>query len=56
VVISQDLDELFEVADRMAVIHQGRLSALKPIAEWTKEAVGLEMLGVSQSQGTAHAV
>ncbi|MFC4171451.1 ABC transporter ATP-binding protein [Microvirga sp. GCM10011540] len=56
VVISQDLDELFEVADRMAVIHHGRLSALRPISEWTKEAVGLEMLGVSQSQGAAHAV
>ncbi len=56
VVISQDLDELFEVADRMAVIHQGQLSDLRPIAEWTREAVGLEMLGVSQSQGMAHAV
>lgn len=56
VVISQDLDELFEVADRMAVIHQGRLSAVKPVNEWTKEAVGLEMLGVAQTQGTAHAV
>jgi simple sugar transport system ATP-binding protein len=56
VVISQDLDELFEVADRMAVIHQGRLSALNPITDWTKEAVGLEMLGVAQSQGAAHAV
>jgi simple sugar transport system ATP-binding protein len=56
VVISQDLDELFEVADRMAVIHHGRLSALKPINEWTKEAVGLEMLGVAQTQGTVHAV
>lgn len=56
VVISQDLDELFEVADRMAVIHQGQLSVLKPINEWTKEAVGLEMLGVAQAQGAIHAV
>ena len=56
IVVSQDLDELFEVADKMAVIHQGRLSPLKPIAEWTKEAVGLEMLGVALSQGDAHAV
>jgi simple sugar transport system ATP-binding protein len=51
VVVSQDLDELFEVADRMAVIHQGRLSPLKPISEWTKEAVGLEMLGSVQDHG-----
>jgi general nucleoside transport system ATP-binding protein len=55
-VVSQDLDELFEVADRMAVIHQGRLSPLKPVGEWTKEAIGLEMLGVAQAKGDAHAV
>ena len=29
VVISQDLDELFEIADRIAVIHDGRLSPAK---------------------------
>ena len=56
VIVSQDLDELFEVADRMAVIHQGYLSPLKPVGEWTREAVGLEMLGVAQAQGGAHAL
>lgn len=56
VIVSQDLDELFEVADQMAVIHHGLLSPLKPIGKWTKEAVGLEMLGVAQSQGGGHAV
>jgi general nucleoside transport system ATP-binding protein len=40
----------------MAVIHHGSLSPLKPIAEWTKEAVGLEMLGVSGTHGDIHAV
>ncbi len=44
-VISQDLDELFEIADRMAVIHHGHLSPLRPTRDWTREAVGLEMLG-----------
>jgi simple sugar transport system ATP-binding protein len=44
-VISQDLDELFEIADRMAVIHHGSLSPLRPTRDWTREAVGLEMLG-----------
>jgi simple sugar transport system ATP-binding protein len=43
--ISQDLDELFEVADRLAVIHDGHLSALRPTSDWTREAIGLEMLG-----------
>ena len=47
IVISQDLDELFEIADRLAVIHQGKLSPLKPVSEWTKESIGLEMLGVA---------
>ena len=57
VVVSQDLDELFEIADRMAVIHQGKLSLVKPVSEWTKESVGLEMLGVSgKSREASHAL
>jgi simple sugar transport system ATP-binding protein len=55
VVISQDLDELYEIADRMAVIHEGRLSPLRPAAEWTREAIGLEMMGVANRQGSIHA-
>jgi simple sugar transport system ATP-binding protein len=54
-VISQDLDELFEIADRMAVIHEGALGALRRTAEWNREAVGLEMLGTGQGQGASHA-
>jgi general nucleoside transport system ATP-binding protein len=46
VVISQDLDELFEISDRVAVIHDGRLSATRAAADWSREAIGLEMLGV----------
>jgi ABC-type uncharacterized transport system ATPase subunit len=44
-VISQDLDELFEIADRMAVIFAGRLSPAYPVAGLTREAVGLLMGG-----------
>jgi simple sugar transport system ATP-binding protein len=44
-VISQDLDELFEVADRIAVIHRGRLSPAHPVADLTPEKVGLLMGG-----------
>ena len=43
VVISQDLDELFEVADRLAVINAGRLGAFRPVAQTTREMIGLEM-------------
>ncbi len=48
-VISQDLDELFAIADRLAVIHEGRISVTRPAREWTREAVGLEMMGVEPS-------
>lgn len=51
-VISQDLDELFEIADRLCVIVDGRLSALRPVSEWTREAIGLEMMGVGDADAT----
>jgi simple sugar transport system ATP-binding protein len=44
-VISQDLDELFEIADRIAVIFHGRLSPAYPVHDLTREAVGLLMGG-----------
>ena len=34
-VISQDLDELFEIADRIAVIHDGASARCRPTREWT---------------------
>ena len=45
-VISQDLDELFELADRLAVISEGRLSEARPTRELDREAVGLLMGGI----------
>ena len=50
-VISQDLDELFEIADRIAVIHKGELSAPLETARATREEIGLLMGGA----GAAHA-
>lgn len=43
--ISQDLDELMEISDRLAVIAGGRLSAPLPVAEVTVERLGLMMGG-----------
>jgi len=45
VVISTDLDELFALSDRMAVLYHGHLSAALPLAELTVEKVGLMMGG-----------
>jgi simple sugar transport system ATP-binding protein len=53
-VISQDLDELAEIADRIAVMFHGRLSAPLDRAEATREKLGLLMGGASadQSEGS----
>jgi ABC-type sugar transport system ATPase subunit len=44
-VVSEELDELFEICDRIAVIAQGRLSEAHPVAQTDAEAVGLMMSG-----------
>jgi simple sugar transport system ATP-binding protein len=46
VVISQDLDELLMLSDRMAVLHGGRLSATMPTEGLSIERLGLLMGGV----------
>jgi general nucleoside transport system ATP-binding protein len=55
-VTSQDLDELTEITDRIAVMFHGRLSAPLPTAEASREKLGLLMGGSSLEQKeTAHA-
>jgi simple sugar transport system ATP-binding protein len=44
--ISQDLDEIFEIADRVAVLSNGRLSPAFPAETMTADQVGLLMGGV----------
>lgn len=57
VVISQDLDEIFEVASSIAVISDGRLSQSYPAGDMTREKIGLLMGGIhtGHAQGQAHA-
>jgi simple sugar transport system ATP-binding protein len=45
--ISDDLDEVLALGDRVAVMHHGHLSAARPAEEWTREAIGLAMAGVA---------
>ena len=51
-VISQDLDELLGLCDRLAVLNQGRLGPAKPIGEWTVERLSHAMLGEAEAPGT----
>jgi len=47
VLISEDLDELFAIADRVAVMFQGTLSAAR--SDWTVAQIGLAMAGTSEA-------
>lgn len=52
-VISQDLDELFEISDAIAVMHNGELSQPIPIADATFERIGL-LMGGAEPGHAAH--
>jgi simple sugar transport system ATP-binding protein len=45
-VISEELDELFEICDRLAVIAKGRLSPAKPAVHTNVEEIGVWMSGM----------
>jgi simple sugar transport system ATP-binding protein len=49
--ISQDLDEILEISDRVAVMSHGRLSAPRAAAGITREEIGLLMGGAHASDG-----
>ncbi len=56
-VVSEELDELFEIADRLLVIAQGRVSPSLPTAEASVERIGEWMSGMfpSTDEGARHA-
>ena len=45
--ISDDLDEVMALGDRIAVLHSGHLTPSRPAGDWTRETIGLAMAGVS---------
>jgi general nucleoside transport system ATP-binding protein len=44
-VLSDDLDEVMALGDRIAVMHHGHLTAALPAEDWTRERIGLAMAG-----------
>ena len=52
--VSDDLDEIFALADRIAVMHAGRLTGARATKEWNLSAIGLAMAGATQVEA-AHA-
>ncbi|NJN40296.1 MAG: ABC transporter ATP-binding protein, partial [Gammaproteobacteria bacterium] len=52
-VISEELDELFEICDRIAVIAKGRLSPARPAAETSVEEIGQWMSGLWETDDFA---
>jgi general nucleoside transport system ATP-binding protein len=54
VLISQDLDELFQISTRIAVIAGGRLTEAQPVASLTVEAIGRSMGGQGATKEVAH--
>ncbi len=49
-VVSEELDELFEISDRLVVIAQGRLSPSVPVADATVERIGEWMSGLFNAE------
>jgi simple sugar transport system ATP-binding protein len=50
-VVSEELDELFEISDRLAVIAQGRLSPARLASETDAEEIGMMMAGSFIAEG-----
>ena len=55
IIISQDLDDLFEVAGRIAVLNRGRLSAAQPVQHATRDMIGI-LMGAGHETAAAGAI
>jgi ABC-type uncharacterized transport system ATPase subunit len=50
--ISEDLDEIFALSDRIAVLYEGQIMDILPRQQATPEKLGLLMAGVRPEEGT----
>jgi simple sugar transport system ATP-binding protein len=55
-VVSEELEELFEISDRLVVIARGRVSPALPVAEATVERIGSWMSGLWDGAASAREV
>jgi simple sugar transport system ATP-binding protein len=53
VVLSQDLDELLEVSDRLAILNEGHLTHPEETAELSMDDIGLMMGGMEAEHVSA---
>ncbi len=54
--ISEDLDEIFAISDRVTVIYEGRIVGNIPAAQAQREEIGLLMAGHTTGEGAAPAL
>jgi len=47
--ISDDLDEVLGMGDRIAVMHAGQLTPAEPPERWTRASIGLAMAGAAEA-------
>jgi len=52
--VSTELDEILQLSDRIAVMYRGKIVAVVPAQEATKEYLGLLMAGVKPEQAKQH--
>lgn len=50
--VSEDLDELMALSDRIAVMHAGQLTPARPTTSWTLATLGLAMAGADASHAS----
>ena len=48
--ISDDLDEVMTLGDRIAVMHAGQLTEARPASDWDRQSIGMAMAGLGLEQ------